>query len=179
VHVPLPAPIETTRLLLRLPVTEDAQPFLEIHQDPEVIARKQVTLTSPPGGIEVGLRNIDRILRHWDRLGSGRWAVVEKATGQVIGCVGFIQPDNWPGIDLGWILRRSRWRNGFATEAAQAAVDWAWSHGTIDHIMSLIGPDNPASIRVATKIGERFEGEGISPFSGEKVLIYGIRKGGA
>ena len=177
--VPLLAPVETTRLLLRLPVAEDAAPFLEIHQDPEVLARKLVTLTSPPGGIEVGLRNVDIMCRHWDRLGYGRWAVVEKATAQVIGCVGFIQPDNWPGIDLGWIIRRSCWGNGYATEAARAALDWVWRLNTVDHIMSLIGPDNPASIRVATKIGERFEGEGISPFSGEKVLIYGIRKGGA
>jgi RimJ/RimL family protein N-acetyltransferase len=46
----------------------------------------------------------------------------------------------------------------------------------MDHIVSLIGPDNAASIRVATKIGEQFEGEGISPFSGERVLIYGIRR---
>jgi RimJ/RimL family protein N-acetyltransferase len=172
---PLPS-IETKRLLLRLPIPDDAEPFVEIHQDPEVLARKQVTLTSPPGGIEVGLRNVDRMLRHWDRRGYGQWAVVEKATARVIGCVGFLQPDDWPGIDLGWIIRRSRWGNGFATEAARAAIDWAWSGATIDHIMSLIGPDNAASIRVATKVGEQLEGEGISPFSGEKVLIYGIRR---
>ena len=42
--------------------------------------------------------------------------------------------------------------------------------------MSLIDHDNAASIRVATKIGEQFEGEGKSPFSGEHVLIYGIRR---
>ena len=172
---PLPS-IETKRLLLRLPILDDAESFVEIHQDPEVLARKQVTLTSPPGGIEVGLRNVDRMLRHWDRRGYGQWAVVEKATARVIGCVGFLQPDDWPGIDLGWIIRRSRWGNGFATEAARAAIDWAWSGAAIEHIMSLIGPDNAASIRVATKVGEQLEGEGISPFSGEKVLIYGIRR---
>lgn len=168
--------IETKRLLLRLPVPDDAEPFVEIHQDPEVLAHKRVTLTSPPGGIEAGVRNVDRMLRHWDSRGYGQWAVVEKATARVIGCVGLIQPDNWTGIDLGWIIRRSRWGNGFATEAAAAAIDWAWSIDSIDHIMSLIGADNAASIRVATKIGEHFEGEGISPFSGEKVLIYGIRR---
>ena len=169
-------PIETKRLLLRLPVPDDARQLVEIHQDPEVIARKQVTLLSAPGGIEVGLRNVDRMLRHWDRWGYGQWAVVEKATARVIGCVGFMQPEDWPAIDLGWIIRRSRWGNGFATEAAGAALGWAWSTPKMDHIMSLIGPDNAASIRVATKIGEQFEREGISPFSGERVLIYGIRR---
>jgi RimJ/RimL family protein N-acetyltransferase len=46
----------------------------------------------------------------------------------------------------------------------------------MDHVMSLIDHDNAPSIRVATKIGEQFEGEGTSPFSGERVLIYGIRR---
>jgi RimJ/RimL family protein N-acetyltransferase len=169
-------PIETKRLLLRVPVADDAEPFVEIHQDPEVLARKQVTLTSPPGGIEAGARNVDRMLRHWDRWGYGQWAVVEKATARVIGCVGYLQPENWPGVDLGWVIRRSRWRNGFATEAASAALEWAWSASAMDHIMSLIDRNNAASIRVATKIGEQFEGEGTSPFSGEPVLIYGIRR---
>ena len=171
-------PIETERLLLRLPVADDAEPFMEIHQDPEVIARKQVTLTSPPGGIELGARNVDRMLRHWDTLGYGQWAVVERATARVIGCVGFLKPENG-NVELGWIIRRSRWGNGFATEAARAAIGWAWSAGNMDYVMSLIGRDNLASIRVATKIGQRFEGEGICPSSGENVLIYGIRKGGA
>ena len=171
-------PIETERLLLRLPVADDAEPFLEIHQDPGVIARQQVTLTAPPGGIEVGARNVDRMLRHWDTLGYGQWAVVERATARVIGCVGFQHPES-AEVELGWIMRRSRWGNGFATEAARAAIDWAWRTGTLDYVMSLIGKDNPASIRVATKIGQRLEGEGICPSSGENMLIYGIRKGGA
>ena len=171
-------PIETERLLLRLPVADDAEPFLEIHQDPEVIARQQVTLTSPPGGIEVGARNVDRMLRHWDRLGYGQWAGVERATARVIGCVGFQHPES-AEVELGWIVRRSRWGNGFATEAARASIDWAWRTGTFDHVKSLFGMDNPASIRVATKIGQRLEGEGICPSSGQNMLIYGIRKGGA
>ncbi len=171
-------PIETERLLLRLPVADDAEPFVEIHQDPEVIARQQVTLTAPPGGIEVGARNVDRMLRHWDTLGYGQWAVVERATARVIGCVGFQHPEG-AEAELGWIVRRSRWGNGFASEAARAAIDWAWRTGTLDHVISLIGKDNPASIRVATKIGQRLEGEGICPSSGQNMLIYGIRKGGA
>jgi len=63
VHVQLLAPIETTRLLLRRPIADDAGPFLEIHQDPEVLARKRVTLTSPPGGIETR-----QLARHRSRM---------------------------------------------------------------------------------------------------------------
>jgi RimJ/RimL family protein N-acetyltransferase len=176
VYLPL-QPIETERLLLRLPIADDAEPFVEIHQDPEVIARKQVTLTSPVGGIEVGARNVDRMLRHWDARGYGQWTVVERATARVIAYVGFLDPEGGD-VELGWIVRRSRWGNGFATEAARAAVDWAFRTGRLDYVMSLIGKDNPASIRVATKIGQRLDGESISPLDGQQVLIYGIRKGG-
>jgi RimJ/RimL family protein N-acetyltransferase len=168
--------IETSRLLLRLPELADAEAFLAIHQDPEVVAAKHVTLTEPLGGVEVAVRNIDRILRHWESRGYGQWAVVHKATGQVIGCVGFYSPGGWPGIDLGWIIHRSHWGNGFATEAGRAATRWAWDGSQIDHIISLIAPDNLQSIRIATKIGQAFEREDADPIHGETVHVYGIRR---
>jgi hypothetical protein len=60
--------IETERLLLRLPQITDPPAFLEVHQDQEVIALKQVTLTEPPGGVEPAVRNVDRMLSHLGRL---------------------------------------------------------------------------------------------------------------
>jgi len=166
--------VETPRLLLRLPEENDAEPFLMIHQDPEVLEKKQVTLTAPTGGIEVGVQNVRRMLRHWEQRGYGQWAVVEKSSAQVIGCVGLFHPKEWPGIDLSWILHRSRWGNGFATEASLAALEWAWQSTDIEHIISLIAPHDLPSIRVATKIGERFERADSDPVHGEPVHVYGI-----
>jgi RimJ/RimL family protein N-acetyltransferase len=167
--------VETPRLLLRRPEEADAEPFVIIHQDPEVVQKKQVTLTAPIGGIEVGLQNVRRMLRHWDQQGYGQWAVVEKSSAQVIGCVGLFHTKGWPGIDLSWILHRSRWGNGFATEASRAALEWAWA-ADIDHIISLIAPHDLRSIRVAIKIGERFERADADPVHGEPVHIYGIHR---
>ena len=90
-------------------------------------------------------------------LGTSDFLVVEKSTGQVIGRVGLWNPEGWPGIELGWIIRRSHWDHGFATEASRAALEWAWQNVETDHIISVIQPDNVRSIRVAEKIGERFE----------------------
>ena len=168
--------VETPRLLLRLPEEADAEPFVIIHQDPEVLEKKQVTLTAPTGGIEVGVQNVRRMLRHWDQQGYGQWAVVEKTSGQVIGCVGLFHPKGWPGVDLSWIFHRSRWGNGFATEASRAAVQWAWQATDIEHIISLIAPQDLRSIRVATKIGERFERADADPVHGEPVHVYGIHR---
>jgi RimJ/RimL family protein N-acetyltransferase len=168
--------VETSRLLLRLPERADAQAFLDMHQDPEVIELKQVTLLEAPGGIDLALRNVARMLRHWSRCGYGQWAVVDKATTEVIGCVGFFYPNGWPGFDLNWIIERSRRGNGFATEAAEAALEWAWQNTKIDHVISLIGPSDARSARIATKVGESFERADVDPIIGEPVHIYGVER---
>jgi RimJ/RimL family protein N-acetyltransferase len=116
--------------------------------------------------------------RQWQSRGYGHFVVVQKASGEVIGCVGFYHPDNWPGAELTWILRRSHWGQGYGTEAARAAIEWAWNNGGPDHIISLIEPDNTASVRVATKIGQQFEREDVHPISAESVHRYGIRRPG-
>lgn len=166
------ATLETTRLVLRLPQAEDAEALMEIHHDPQAI--KYVVFGAAPGGISAAWRNIAMMLGHWQLRGYGQWTVVEKRTGEVIGRVGLWHPEGWLGIDLGWIIRRARWNNGFATEAARAALDWAWKNVATDHIISLIQPDNAPSIRVAEKIGERFERK--DAMNGGEVMVYGIRR---
>ena len=168
--------VETPRLLLRQPELSDAERLMEIIWDPEVVEKKQVTLTEPPGGIELARGKVEGTIRHWELRGYGQWTVVESATGQIVGCVGFFHPISiaWPGIDLSWIIHRSRWGNGLATEAGRAAIQWAWDTGKIDHIISLIHPADLRSIRVATKIGESFERADVDPINGEPVHVYGI-----
>ena len=167
--------VETARLLLRVPELADARPLMEIFWDPEFVERKQVTLTEPPGGLDLALKNTTGMIRQWQLRGYGHWSVVEKATGQVIGCVGFYHPQQpWPGVDLGWLIHRSRWGNGFATEAATAALEWIWHNTAVDRVISLIGPDDLRSIRIATKIGERFERADVDPVHGEAAHVYAI-----
>lgn len=145
--------------------------------DPEVVDQKQVTLFEPPGGLDLALKNTSDMRRQWELRGYGQWSVVENVTGRVIGVVGFYHPQrHWPGVDLGWAIHRSRWGNGFATEAASAALGWAWEHTQIDRIISLIAPDDRRSIRIATKIGQRFERADVDPAHGEPVHVYTITR---
>ena len=169
--------VETARLLLRVPEPADAEALMGIIWDPEVVEQKQVTLLEPPGGLDLALKNTNDMIRQWELRGYGQWSVVEKATGQVIGCVGFYHPQReWPGVDLGWVIHRSRWGHGFATEAATAALEWVWEHTQIDRIISLIAPDDRRSIRIATKIGERFERADVDPMNGEACHVYTIAR---
>jgi RimJ/RimL family protein N-acetyltransferase len=169
-------PVETPRLLLRLPEASDAEPFMEILWDPEVVEKKQVTLTEAPGDIDLARRKTATLLDHWESRGYGLWTVVEKASGQVIGCVGLQNWKGWPGVELAWVIHRSRWSHGFATEAALAALEWAWASTEIDHIISLINADDRRSMRVATKVGEQFERADVDPINGESVHVYGIHR---
>lgn len=155
----------------------DAEVLMGIMWDPEVVEQKQVTLLQPPGDLDLALKNTRDMLRQWERRGYGQWSVIEKVTARVIGCVGFYHPQReWPGVDLGWVIQRSRWGHGFATEAAAAAIGWAWQNTQIDRIVSLIAPDDVRSTRIAMKIGERFERADADPVHGEPVHVYTIAR---
>jgi RimJ/RimL family protein N-acetyltransferase len=167
--------VETARLLLRVPELADAEPLMAVMWDPEVVEQKQVTLHEPPGSVDLARKNTSDMLRQWELRGYGQWSVIEKATGQLIGSVGFYHPQkDWPGVDLGWILHRSRWGLGFATEAAAAALGWLWENTDVDRVISLINPGDLPSIRIATKVGERFERAGVDPVHGEPADVYSI-----
>jgi RimJ/RimL family protein N-acetyltransferase len=70
------------------------------------------------------------------------------------------------------MLRRASWGLGYATEGAGRALAHAFTEMGRQRLISLIRPDNHASIRVAERLGERLEGQ-ISLF-GQDALVYGI-----
>ena len=93
----------------------------------------------------------------------------------MIGRIGLWNPEGWPQLEVGWTLRRAYWGQGFATEAAQATVNYAVSVLQEQHLISLIKPGNQASIRVAERLGEELEGT--TEVNGETVLVYGMTVG--
>src|SRR6185295_12240985 len=102
---------------------------------------------------------------------------IEKATGEVIGRVGLWNPEGWPDLEVGWVIRRSRWGCGFATEAAREAVRFAFGHVGADRIISMIQPNNARSIRVAEKLGETFERK--VTLEGRRIHVYALAKAAA
>ncbi|SMB99642.1 GCN5-related N-acetyltransferase [Hymenobacter roseosalivarius DSM 11622] len=98
-------------------------------------------------------------LGHWAMLGYGSWAIEEKATGHYLGSVGFFdfQRDLTPSLsgtpEAGWVLTPRVHGRGYASQALQAALDWADAHLRAERITCLIDPDNVASLRLAGKFG--------------------------
>jgi len=107
----------------------------------------------------------------WTIRGYGLWAVEVKATGELIGRAGVWFPEGWPEIEAGWVIGQEHWGNGYATEAGREALRQAFATLGVDHVISLIRPDNPASRRVAEKLGGVIEKTGI--FRDRETLFYG------
>lgn len=117
-------------------------------------------------------RHMAMMVGHWRLRGYGYFAVEEKETGQFIGRSGFYNPTGWPGFELGWTISPTHQGRGYAFEAAQRLLRYAFEDLDRPHVISLIHPDNKASQRVAEKLGEKIEGE--TEVLGMPVRIHGI-----
>jgi len=158
--------LETERLVLRKPELGDLDGYAELWGDPEIV--RYLSGTTLPRDEVPGA--IGRMLGHWERHGLGLFSVLSKEDGQLVGRVGYLLWDTerwvngiWESLDgdleleIGWTIDRRLWGKGFATEAALVCRDHAFAELGRDHVISLIAPENVASIRVAEKIGETYE----------------------
>ena len=161
--------LKTERLLLRHFKESDFEAHATMCADKEVM--RYIAGGKPQSRLDSWL-GMARIIGHWQLRGFGMWAVEEINSGELIGRVGFIQPEGWPGFEIGWALRREFWNQGFATEAANTALHYAIEELGKNHVISLIDPDNIASINVAKKLGEQFENA--IEFFGKKIFVFGI-----
>jgi RimJ/RimL family protein N-acetyltransferase len=156
----------TERLELRPWREDDLNEYAAIVSDPEVgryVGGSQDRATA--------WRQIAIFIGHRELRGWTSSAVVERASGQLLGRGGLWQPEGWPGVEVGWILGRSAWGRGYASELGLAVRDYAFGQLGIPHLISVIDPDNVASIRVAEKIGATFERK--YDLGGTPCLIYG------
>jgi RimJ/RimL family protein N-acetyltransferase len=96
---------------------------------------------------------------HWDEHRFGLWVAGERATGRRVGYVGLavptFLPEILPAVEVGWRFEPAVWGRGYATEAATAALDEAFTTLGLDEVCSLPQVDNPASCRVADRLGLR------------------------
>ena len=161
--------METERLVLRMFRETDTDPYAEMLGDPEVM---RFLGGGGPMPRAEAWRNMAMVLGHWHLRGYGMWAVEEKASGEMVGRVGCWRPEGWPGLEVGWTLRRSFWGRGYATEAARASMNYAFGALAQTRVISLIAPENVNSIRVAERLGEKPVGEW--DVFGTKVIVYAV-----
>jgi RimJ/RimL family protein N-acetyltransferase len=158
--------IETDRLVLRLPRREDFDGYAETYGDEETTRHLGGVLTRP-----MAWRKFLQGPGAWMIQGFAMFSVVEKSTGEWVGCLGPWKPDGWPGNEIGWIVRRESWGRGYATEGAAAATDWAFANLGWNDIIHCISPDNVASQNVACRLGSRILRQPNMPSPFEDVVV--------
>lgn len=142
--------LQTERLLLRGWRQSDLDAFAAFYADPDVMRY----LSGEPLARNDTWRNMAVAAGHWVLRGYGLWVVERKSDGAVIGRVGLINPEGWPGLEVGWTLGKAYWGQGYATEAARAAMTFGFLTQDVDRLISLIDPENKASQAVAHRLGE-------------------------
>jgi RimJ/RimL family protein N-acetyltransferase len=99
---------------------------------------------------------IERQGMRYARDGHGYWMARDVTTGAMVGQAGLMvveDPACAGEVCLGYIVRRERWRSGFATEAAAGCLDHAFDRLGLERVLCLVRPENEPSIGVAVKLG--------------------------
>ncbi len=161
--------LQTERLVLRPFREEDHLPLHALMQDPEVV--RFINEGRRPS-LQEAWRAIAGWIGHWALRGYGAWAVEGRASGELIGRIGFINPAEWPALELGYMLGRRYWGRGFASEGCRAALEWGFTTAKFERVISLIDPANTASIAVATRLGETPAGQ--AELLGHRLRVYAI-----
>jgi RimJ/RimL family protein N-acetyltransferase len=159
--------VETERLVLRAFRDGDLDAYAAISADAEV-------MRYIGSGQTVDRRTAWRTMAgfngHWSLRGCGMWAIKRKSDGAFIGRAGLHHPPYWPELEVGWQLARDAWGQGFAREAARAALDHARRAMQRQRLVSFIQPGNQRSTRVALALGAAPEGR--IDLLGQPVDVY-------
>jgi RimJ/RimL family protein N-acetyltransferase len=142
--------LSTTRLVLRPITVADLEPLFLIQNDTEVV-RYFPNPVPPPR--ERVLKTIQQQLEHWDKFGYGWWVVELKNNQALIGWAGLQYLPETGESEVAYLLGKSYWGKGLATEAARASLEFGFQNTLIQSFIGIVHLDNIASQKVLTNIG--------------------------
>jgi RimJ/RimL family protein N-acetyltransferase len=159
--------LTTERLVLRMPVKEDAEALAPMYADPEVMRYVGDGRTLTKAETELSVR---RMIERWEVDEFGLFTTLRQDDDAIIGRVGILiwNSETWEPttqaqasgpteVEVGYTLGRDYWGQGYATEAAGAARDYALNGLGADRVIALIIHGNTASENVARKLGLEYE----------------------
>ena len=149
-----PPIVETERFTLRGFISGDIDRLTEILGDPLVMRYMPGDEPWSREGAEKELRGI---LEHWDQHGYGRWALVDREDGKMIGWCGLEFLPEIRETEVAYLLDKDYWNRGYATEAARISLGYGFEKAGLDRIIALAFPKNAASRRVMEKIGMAYK----------------------
>lgn len=145
--------ITTPRLVLRPFTMNDRDVLFTIVQEPDIFRYFPTQEAWPLEKVE---RYINYQIAHWKKFNYGHWAVVMRETGQIIGWNGLEYLPDTDETEVGYLISMAFWGKGYATESANAAVNFGRKKIGLKEIIGLTHPQNIASQRVLEKSGLSF-----------------------
>ncbi len=140
--------LETARLILRAPQAGDAAPFMTF------LRSDRARYVGGPVAAAQAWRAVGHFIGHWVMRGFGSFVAVRRDSGAPVGAVGPWYPEGWPEREIGWTLWSDAAEGqGYAAEAARAAIGHAFGALGWDTAVSYIHPDNARSIALAERLG--------------------------
>ena len=164
--------IDTDRLTLRAPIVPDAAPISALLENWNV-AHWLVRVPFPYRA-EHAAAWIERSIQ--ERAAGVGWPylILRRDDNVLMGCMDISIEGAARGGTLGYWLGEGYWGHGYATEAAHAAVDWAWTNLEDRQVISLIDRENTRSIRVAERLGMAPSRQ--HELDGVQVTIYALQR---
>jgi [ribosomal protein S5]-alanine N-acetyltransferase len=147
--------LTTNRLSLRTWAEDDLASGFAIWGDAEVM---KFVDTGRPSTLEEVRSSILAGIRHQRNYGHQHWAVIENASGQLIGACGFNRTECEGELELVFHFAKASWGKGFASEAALGCIGYAKQVLKASKVVAGCHPDNEASRRVLSKLGFSFVG---------------------
>ena len=164
--------LETDRLCIKEITKSDAPFFLELLNTPsykKFIADRKISTIADA---EVYLK--DRLLKHHKAHGYGYYKILERATDQIAGIVGYLNREELAHVDIGFALLPEFEGKGIAYEASKALLDFGRDALNFQHVVAIVQPNNPRSIKLLEKLGLSYE-KTISSFDeSEELLLFAI-----
>ena len=145
--------LHTAHLTLRQFAPTDADALHLILSTPDIL-RYFPTPGAP--SLERTTRIVNRQIEQWQTVGYGWWALTPRAEDRLIGWGGLQFLPETDETEVGYLLAQPAWGQGLATEAARAAVAYAFEHFDFPELIGITHPDNIASQRVLQKAGMHF-----------------------
>jgi [ribosomal protein S5]-alanine N-acetyltransferase len=140
--------IETERLLLRGPEAADFPVYKGFFDDAEASQ-----YYGGPLDAATAWRVLATDIGHWALRGYGRWSVIEKASGKMIGGCGLWWPEDYPRSELTWWIIATARRHGYAFEASQAAVRFGYHTLGWPLVETHMNDANEPARRLVEKLG--------------------------
>ncbi|HEV2707685.1 MAG TPA: GNAT family N-acetyltransferase [Pyrinomonadaceae bacterium] len=156
--------LETERLLLRRWTPADARTLFAFASDPETMR----FIGDGSAWVDIARAHqwITRRVADYETVGYSPYAVVERASGRIVGSCGFTYVAALSEIDLGYVFERASWGRGYATEAARAVLAYGFDRLGFEEVTANTVPEHYASRRVLEKIG--FEFRGLRRYEGDE-----------